>query len=51
METMRRAATLLFDRGVLERLSPLHAADTYGILVTEAEAELMRHLSEGVEGK
>jgi hypothetical protein len=48
---MRTVVKSLADLGVLPMLKPDHAAQTYGISTAEVEAEIMKHMTEGSEGK
>lgn len=48
---MRDIVRLLSEHSALKLQNSRHIAATYGLTVIEVEAEMMRHLSEGVEGK
>lgn len=48
---MREIVSLMAKEGALHRIDAPAYARTYGVLLAEVEAEMMRHLSEGSEGK
>jgi hypothetical protein len=51
LETMRRAIVAIVLHGDLSKLISSKIAAAYRLLEAEIDAEKMRHLSEGIEGK
>lgn len=50
-QMMRNVIARLAKERVLRFVNASHIAATYGVKTTEAEAEMMKHLQEGGEGK